>query len=469
MNILLVTAYDHVQEDRQLLNVANVTVRCATTGAVARDMLSRQMFDAILLSAPYDDCSLESMLGETLLQAPHTPVIVRNRVGYVAQAIRCIKAGVLHYFGPDTIGTETEIPQLAEIIRSRHLRLQAQEQEEEWMKILVGRGTAMRNVAQVISLVATHRCNVLITGETGTGKEIAARAIHAASARVSKKMVAVNCSALPENLLEAELFGHTKGAFTGAQRLRIGRFEEANKSTLFLDEIADLPLGVQTKLLRVLQEREVQRLGSSECIKVDFRLVAACNVDLLSRIRDGVFREDLYYRLSTVPLPMPALRDRREDIPLLVEHFLNKVCTQEQIPVKRITDEAMDRLSVQNWPGNVRQLENAVEMAITLSGDRNLLHVQDFRLIAPVQFRNAGGIHLAATASEAVAVAPPAVTVSVPNDGLDYEQVVSDFERQIIRQALARTNGNKKAAADILRLKRTTLNAKVKSLEAVAS
>jgi DNA-binding NtrC family response regulator len=464
MNILLASSYQHIQDDRQILNIANSQFRSATSGAVASEMLSRQMFDVIVLSAPFDDCSLEQLLDETLRQAPHTPLIVRNRAGSVAQAIHCIRAGALHYFGPDTLGTDAEAQHLARLIESIRGRLFEQEQEEKWMKILVGRGTAMRNVAQVIRLVATRRCNVLITGETGTGKEIAARAIHMASARAGQRMVAVNCSALPENLLEAELFGHTKGAFTGAQALRIGRFEEANKSTLFLDEIADLPLGVQTKLLRILQEREVQRLGSSECIKVDFRLVAACNVDLPTKIIDGVFREDLYYRLSTVPLQMPALRDRREDIPLLVQHFLNKICTQEQIPVKGITDEAMDRLSVQSWPGNVRQLENAVEMAVTLSGDRDLLHIQDFRLIAPVQFRA-----ITDDSGPSTGGGLPPHPVTVPHDGLDYEQVVSDFERQIIRQALERTNGNKKAAADILRLKRTTLNAKLKSLEAVAS
>ncbi len=476
MNLLLVTSSQFAQDDRIFLHAPAASVRLAASGAAAADILSRQAFDGIFICSPQEDCSCESLFDEVSRLAPHTPVVIRNRFGSVSQAIRCLKAGAMHYFGPDTIGTSQEAAQLSGLLLAMRRRAGQDTAEEAWMKLLVGRSPAMKNVAQVIRLVASRRCNVLITGETGTGKELAARAIHAASARLGQKLIAVNCSALPENLLEAELFGHTKGAFTGAQSLRIGRFEEANKSTLFLDEIADLPLGVQTKLLRVLQEREVQRLGSSESIKVDFRLVTACNVNLEERIHARVFREDLYYRLNTVPLRLPTLRDRREDIPLLVQHFLRKISTQEGIPVKKVNDETMDRLMAQNWPGNVRQLENSVEMAIALSGDRETLQAHDFKLAAPAHFRNVTAMP-AATANSAfsAAAAPPIApasgehSVAVPENGLDYEQVVGDFERQIIRQALQRTNGNKKAAAEILRLKRTTLNAKLKSLAAVAS
>jgi transcriptional regulator with GAF, ATPase, and Fis domain len=262
-------------------------------------------------------------------------------------------------------------------------------------------------------------------------------------------MVAINCSALPENLLEAELFGHVKGAFTGAIQTRVGRFEQAHKGTLFLDEIGDMPLELQAKLLRVLQDREIQRLGSSETIKVDVRVIAATNVNLLERVRQGRFREDLYYRLNVVPLEMPPLRKREGDIVSLVDHFVKKICKLEGIPVKKVTPEAMERLRCGSWPGNVRQLENAVEMAVAMSGNRGVLFATDFGL-AP-----AGPIKVL-----------PFETASVPfplPEIVDFETAVSQFERAMLERALQKTAGNKTAAADLLGLKRTTLIMKLRS------
>ncbi|MBM3736631.1 MAG: sigma-54-dependent Fis family transcriptional regulator [Acidobacteria bacterium] len=327
--------------------------------------------------------------------------------------------------------------------------------EEPWRKILVGGSAAMRNVADTIRLVGPRRCTVLVTGETGTGKDLAARAIHAASNRAHLPLVAVNCGAIPETLLEAELFGHVKGAFTGAISNRTGRFEQAHQGTIFLDEIAEMPLDLQSKLLRVLQEREFQRLGRSDTIRVDVRVIAACNVDLSDRVRQGKFREDLFYRLNVVPLPMPPLRERPSDIPLLVEHFVEKVCTQERIPRKHIARETLDRLCRYFWPGNVRQLENAIEMAVTLSGDRDVLYPGDFPLPSRIPEKTT----------------PSAVPshIAVPDEGLDFERVVNTIERGILEQALRKSNGNKKAAADLLRLKRTTLAAKLKALQAAGA
>jgi transcriptional regulator with GAF, ATPase, and Fis domain len=266
-------------------------------------------------------------------------------------------------------------------------------------------------------------------------------------------MVAVNCSALPESLLESELFGHVRGAFTGAFQNRVGRFEQAQGGTLFLDEIGELPMELQSKLLRVLQEREVQRLGSSETIKVDIRVVAATNCDLPRRIEQGKFREDLFYRLNVVPIEMPPLRRRREDVPLLAAHFVDRICRAEGIPVKTLMAETMERLCDYSWPGNVRQLENMVEMAVALSGERRTLTPADFPVPAPLAERPITG---------------RAPLVPVPDCGLDYEQTLAVIERSILEQALRKTGGNKKAAADMLRLKRTTLSAKVRSLEPVA-
>jgi len=339
--------------------------------------------------------------------------------------------------------------------------------EADWERLLVGASAEMRRVCHIIRMVAGRRSTVLITGETGTGKEMAARALHLASPRRRANLVAVNCSALPENLLEAELFGHTKGAFTGAFQNRIGRFEQAQGGTLFLDEIGDLPLDLQAKLLRVLQERELQRLGSSETIRLDIRVVAATNCDLAQRIGQGRFREDLYYRLNVVPVHMPPLRQRREDIPMLARHFVEKICRLEEIPVKSLRPEALERLCGYSWPGNVRQLENLVEMALAMSGDRPVLLAGDFALpCGPVIFGESLLPGAVMSADRREMAATP--LVSVPDHGLDYEQTLALIERSILEQALSKTGGNKKAAADMLGLKRTTLAAKMRSLESAA-
>ena len=326
---------------------------------------------------------------------------------------------------------------------------------ERWRQQIVGSSAAIEAVVRLIRLAGPRRTTVLITGETGTGKEVAARALHAASPRAQGPLVTVNCGALPETLLEAELFGYVKGAFTGAIQSRAGRFERAHGGTIFLDEIGELPLELQAKLLRVLQEREIQRLGSAETIPVDVRIVAATNVDLEARTARGEFREDLYYRLNVFPLRLPPLRERREDIPLLARHFIEKVCRLEGVPPREIEPEALAWLTGYPWPGNVRQLENAIEMAIALSGSSNSLSLDDF-----------------ATLRQPACTPPPllqtAPVVPLPEVGLDFEQTIRSIERSLLEQALMRTRGNKKRAADMLRLNRTTLAAKLKALAATS-
>ena len=321
-----------------------------------------------------------------------------------------------------------------------------------WRRFLIGRSSPMLEICDIIHLVAAKRCTVLISGETGTGKEVIAKAIHAASDRAAQPLVSVNCTTLPATLIEAELFGHAKGAFTGAHASRIGRFEQANRGTIFLDEIGDLPMDSQAKLLRILQEREFERVGSSETVRVDVRVIAASNVNLEAAARERKFREDLYYRLNVVPIHMPPLRERRDDIPLLLEHFLQKISREENAPLKAIRQEAIDYLQSLEWPGNVRQLEHAVQMANALSGDRLLLQTEDFQVRRRMN-------------AQAAALPALAPLVTVTHSGLNYDQEVARFERSLLNQALALSNGNKARAADLLRIKRTTLLAKMKVLE----
>jgi DNA-binding NtrC family response regulator len=366
------------------------------------------------------------------------------------EAVRLTKMGAYHVMdgqaGDDELTQALE--RVKEEISSRELA--KCDDHETWRSLSVGDSAPMRDLARIIELVASRRCTVLITGETGTGKEMAARAIHLAGDRSRFPMVALNCSAIPEHLLEAELFGHTKGAFTGAVAQRTGRFEEANNGTLFLDEIGDMPLDLQTKLLRVLQERELQRLGSSETVKLNVRVIAASNLDLLERIKEGKFREDLYYRLNVVPIQMPPLRQRRTDIPLLARHFVHKVCRLEGIPAKELWNETIEHLSWYSWPGNVRQLENMVEKAVVMSGDRLVLYPSDF--VLPV-----GGAH--------PDVGHSTLPFAVPDTGINFAQLVNSFERSILDQVLQKTNGNRTLAADLLRLKRTTLVSKLRVME----
>jgi len=401
--------------------------------------------NAVVAELPLDGWTAEEVLEEIQRIDTRLPVILLDPECTIERALRLAKLGV-YYYGYGSIektldGATAYHESICGAPRSN----------EPWRKLLIGESIAMRQVGDVVRLIAERRSTVLITGETGTGKEMVARAIHMASNRANLAMVAVNCTALPENLLEAELFGHVRGAFTGAISNRVGRFEQAHRSTIFLDEIGDMPVEIQAKLLRVLQEREFQRIGSSETVQVDARVIAASNVDMHEKIREGRFREDLFYRLNVVPIAIPALRERVSDIPLLVNHFLEKICKQEAIPLKSVSRETLDRLATYSWPGNVRQLENAVEMAVAMSGERHMLYPGDFPLPAPSQYKSVTSLH---------------PEVAVPECGLDFERTVGRLERALIEQALRHTGGNKKQAADMLRLKRTTLTAKLKSLAA---
>ena len=412
--------------------------------------LADKQFDCVLMTG------IDSVPANKVLEITSDyglPVLFRDPDMTASMAVGLTRAGAFHCFGyRDSLdqlleALDSAVEQRRSLARARNNTRGT----ERWRSFLIGESPAMAQVAETVKLVGPRRCTVLISGETGTGKEMAARALHLASPRANANMVAINCSALPENLLEAELFGHTKGAFTGAIGARVGRFEQAHKSTLFLDEIGDMPLELQAKILRVLQDREVQRLGSSENIKIDVRVIAASNVDLLDRVRQGRFREDLYYRLNVFPLGMPPLRKRASDIPMLVSHFVTKICHAEDIPLKRVTPEALEQLSANPWPGNVRQLENAVEMAIAVSGDRDVLYARDFGL---TESRRVSG-PVSALAS---------VPLQIP-EAVDFDTAVSRFELAMLENALRASDGNKTAAAEKLGIKRTTLIMKIRNFE----
>ena len=394
----------------------------------------------VLISLPFaGEDGPEALLETAHRLHPGLPVAFFRENGPAHEAIRLLRLGAEEYF--DDSGS-------AAAWQPRAVR--ASSFVEPWRGFLIGDSPAMLPVFDTIRLLGPRRSTVLIQGETGTGKEMIARALHAAGTRAAAPLVTVNCTALPDTLLEAELFGHTRGAFTGAMQARVGRFEQAQRGTIFLDEIGDLPFEIQAKLLRVLQERECQRLGSGETVKLDVRVIAATNAELEHRIEHGKFREDLYYRLNVVPIHIPPLRERWRDIPPLADHFLEKICQAEGLPVKRIFPETLEILQGYNWPGNVRQLENTMERAIILSGDRQTLFPADFSLPR------------AGNSQRAVMPAP------LSEAGVDLQQTVHRLERTLIEQAMRRTGGNKSQAADILGMKRTTLTAKMKVLEAAA-
>jgi DNA-binding NtrC family response regulator len=435
---------------RGALPAVEILAESSLAGGLAR--LRTTDFVAIVLSLAALPCSGDQALDEVQRVAPDARVIVHHREGGIDDVITLTRRGAFYVLlGELDPGALAEA--VAKASRNSRAKLHANTENASWRQYLIGQSRGMLQICEIIELVAAKRCTILITGETGTGKEVVAKAIHAASNRAAASLVSVNCTALPATLIETELFGHAKGAFTGAHSSRIGRFEQAHRGSIFLDEIGDLPLEAQAKLLRVLQEQEFQRVGSSETVRVDVRVIAASNVDLEQAARERRFREDLYYRLNVVPVHLPPLRDRREDIPLLLDHFLEKIRRLENAAPKQIGDEAIHYLAQLDWPGNVRQLEHAVQMAFAMSGDRLVLVPSDFRARKPARVE-----------PSAARATGDAQLARVTPEGLDFDEVVSGVELSLLNQALALSGGNKARAADLLKIKRTTLLAKMKSL-----
>jgi DNA-binding NtrC family response regulator len=382
------------------------------------------------------DLKLPGMDGLTLLeklneQNQHAPVVVMSAFGTVESAVEAMKRGAVDFlpkpFSLDHLTVVVNKALEVRMLREENRDLREQLGQRYQFENIIGHSPAMQEIFATITRVAGTRATVLLAGESGVGKDMIARAIHHHSPRKDRPFVKINCTAIPENLMESELFGYEKGAFTGANVSKPGKFESADTGTVFLDEIGDVPPAIQVKLLRVLQDREFERLGSNKVLHTDVRVVAATNVDLRAALENGTFREDLYYRLNVVPLDIPPLRERKEDIPYLVEHFAKKFGGE-------ISEGALERLLSYHWPGNVRELENVVERSVLLAkGPR--VEASDIRIDTAQRSR------------------PAAAADNFLPDGMTLDQ----YEQSIIREALKRADGNKSQAARLLGLTRNAL------------
>lgn len=426
---------------RTVLRGWGYAVEEAEDGAAAVEQVKARAFDAVLTDVRMARLDGIAALREIREWNPSIPVLIMTAWSSVQNAVDALRLGACDYL---TKPLELDELKLALERALDHTRLARESQEpgraqSEASSLLLGRSEAMRELVEMVETVAPTEATVLVSGESGTGKELVARAIQAASTRRDKPFVTINCAALAENLLESELFGHEKGAFTGADRRREGRFVQAHGGTLFLDEIGEMPLSLQAKLLRVLQQGEVQRVGCDETIKVDVRVIAATNRVLADQVAAGRFREDLFYRLNVIGLEVPPLRARREDIPLLASTFLERHAAANRKTIKGFTPQAMDAMLRYGWPGNVRELENAVERAVILSGGE---YVAERAL--PLAVQNAP--------------VPDADGEELALGSMSLE----DVERKAIEATLRETEDNKSEAARRLGITRATLHSKLK-------
>jgi len=431
-----------------LLTRAGYEVRLAPQAAAGLELARAVPFDAAIV-----DMMMPGMDGITALDElkkidDDLPVLMITAFASVENAIAAMKRGAYDYITKPFKNDEVlvvlrnALAQRTLVAENRALRQNLQARSNRFGEI-IGRSSPMRQVFDLIIQAAPSRTTILINGESGTGKELVARSLHQNSTRADRAFVTVNSGNLPPDLLESNLFGHVKGAFTGAVYPKKGLFELADKGTIFFDEIGNIPLETQAKLLRVIQEREFMRLGGIDTIKVDVRIIAATNVDLRKMMEDGRFREDLYYRLHVITVQLPALRERRDDIPLLTQHFLEKYGEENNKRSLEITPEALDLLLDYDWPGNVRELENVIERAVVLSTGPRI----DVDLV-PEHVRTSKRFQM-----------PQFI---VPPEGISFREVITDFEKRLIESTLEAAGGVQKRAAELLHIKPTTLNEMIK-------
>jgi len=412
----------------------------AHSGAEALTALARDEYDVVVTDLVMDEVDGLAVLREAQRLQPRARVIVMTAFASLETAIAALRQGAYDYLSKPFKMAEVSVAVRRALedqrLREENRRLREEVGRQYAVTNLLGRSRAMQTVFDQIAAVAGSEATVLLMGESGSGKELAARAIHWNGPRRARPFIAVNCAAIPDTLLESELFGHERGAFTGAERRRRGLFAEASGGTLFLDEIADMSLALQAKLLRALQDKTVRPVGGNEETQLDVRVISATNRDLASRVSGRTFREDLYYRLAVIPIRLPSLRDRRDDIPLLAQHFLQRAAARLGKSALRFSDEAMDWLVEQPWPGNVRQLENVVERAATLTKETTIL---------PADLTTDFGMQ-GATGDRA-------------------RPTLGEIEKQYIDRVLAETKGDKNAAARILGVSVRTLQRMFRSQE----
>jgi DNA-binding NtrC family response regulator len=445
-----------VDDEEVLRDVLEVVLRregfevvLAASGEEALNVIEHEEVDLVILDIMLPGISGIDTLRALRISNPALPVIVITAFSSIDGAIEAMKHGAFHYI-PKPFKNEEVVLTVNKALEQRRLtheneRLKAELSEKFSFGNIIGKSEIMRKVFDLVRLAAPSRSNILIQGESGTGKELIAKAIHHGSPRARNAFVTVNSGSLPPELLESSLFGHVKGAFTGAIATKRGLFEVADGGSIILDEIGNINLETQAKLLRVIQEKEFMRLGSVDTIRVDVRIIAATNADLQKLMRESLFREDLFYRLNVITMNLPPLRRRREDIPLLVAHFLDKYAEENKRKVREVTPDAMRMLMDHTWPGNVRELENTIERAVVLcTGDRITPELLPDYLRFPVQSDQ------------------PALIV--PAEGLSLKDAVSRYERTMILQSLELANGVQKKAAELLQLKPSTLNEMMKRL-----
>src|SRR5579859_3424593 len=440
-----------VDDERSICELLEITFRkeghrveVAHSVEAAKRKLESQIFDIIISDVRMPGATGVDLLKFTKEISPNTFFLLITGVPTVETAIEAINSGADRYVIKDHALVDQLRRAVREVAESLKWKKEAGYLRRELRRLtgldnIIGQSPKMRAIFDLIQTVAPQSSRVLITGESGTGKELVARAIHENSARAQAPFITINCGAFPETLLESELFGYVKGAFTGATENREGLFRAAHGGTLFMDEIGNMSLTMQVKLYRVLQEGKVRPVGSTEEIDVDVRIIAATNKDFEKEIAEGRFREDLYYMLSVIPIQLPALRERREDIPLLARHFLETFRKSMEKPIEGILPEAVSRLEAYDWPGNVRELENTMERAVALeTGNAISLRVLPDRM--------AGG------ATPAGSSTPGVATMSFPSEGVDFELEIGDTERRFLQAALEKANGVRTKAAELLHI-----------------
>ncbi|KPL09906.1 hypothetical protein AMJ71_05165 [candidate division TA06 bacterium SM1_40] len=439
-NVLVIDDEQVIRDScQQILSRDGYAVKVAEDGNVGLAMMEKQAFDLVVLDLKMPGLDGMEVLKTIRADDPSAIVLVITGYATVESAVEAMKSGAYDFipkpFTPDNLRAIVKRALERRRLILNNIYLAEELKSTIGEAVLIGKGKAMEEIDALVKKVGPTDSTVLIYGESGTGKELVARALHRNSPRSPRPFVVVDCGSLVESLFESELFGHTKGSFTGATTTKYGRFEVANGGTIFFDEIGNISLSVQAKLLRAIQEREIVRVGSTQVLRVDVRIIAATNRDLASTVRTGSFREDLFYRLSVVPIELPPLRERKEDIPLLADYFLKMYNRERKKNILGITDEAMERLARYEWPGNVRELENAIERAVVLAeGD----------VIEPKDLLYYG------------------LRVDREDDGAPEQKTLADVEREHIERTLTAFEGHKGRTAEALNIDRKTLRQKMK-------